>query len=263
MQLAVQHCTRYRYEHAARSSIQYLRLQPRNGPGQRIDAWQLSLPGGSRPPIIEDGFGNLMQVLVLERAHREIAIEARGLVTLTDRFNGRRQDALDPRPFLRPTALTAPDGALARHHLGRQRDLAALCTLQQAILAAMPYTPGATEVWHSARDAWAIGSGVCQDHVHVMLGCARLMGLPARYVSGYLHSADDTHLASHAWAEIHLEGGWQLFDVTNGLTQPTHHVRLAIGMDYLDACPIRGIRRGGGAEVMAAGVRVQYAPTDQ
>ncbi|WP_206062562.1 transglutaminase N-terminal domain-containing protein [Kushneria phosphatilytica] len=151
MRLAVQHRTHYGYEQAVRSSIQYLRLQPRSSTAQQIESWQLTLPDGHQPPIIRDGFDNLMQVFVLERPHREIVIEARGVVILTDRFNGRLHDSLEPLPFVRPTPLTLPDEALtelAWHHLGQRRDLAALCTLQEAILAAMPYRPGVTEVWY-------------------------------------------------------------------------------------------------------------------
>ena len=92
---------------------------------------------------------------------------------------------------------------------------------------------------------------VCQDHAHAFLACIRSQGVPGRYVSGYLYTEDDTHLASHAWAEAWLGDGWYSFDVTNRLGRPERHLKLAVGLDYLDACPVRG--GGGGCEQMHAG----------
>jgi transglutaminase-like putative cysteine protease len=101
--------------------------------------------------------------------------------------------------------------------------------------------------------------GVCQDHTHAFLACARSLGIPARYVSGYLCTEDASHLASHAWAEAWLDDAWYSFDVTNELARPERHLKLAVGLDYLDACPVRGMRRGSGlGEQMHA--RVVVAP---
>ena len=120
----------------------------------------------------------------------------------------------------------------------------------------MPYTPGITSVESTAAEAFAGGAGVCQDHTHAFLACARSLGVPARYVSGYLYSDDSEHLASHAWAEAWIDGLWYCFDITNGMSRPQRHLKLAIGLDYLDACPVRGMRRGGGSEQMHARVYV-------
>mgnify|MGYP002129075443 CR=1 FL=1 len=90
--------------------------------------------------------------------------------------------------------------------------------------------------------------------------------MPARFVSGYLHSAkvaDEGRIHSHAWAEAWLDGNWYCFDVTNGLSRPDRHLKLAVGMDYLDACPVRGMRRGGGLEQMNAQVYVHPYPQVQ
>ena len=111
---------------------------------------------------------------------------------------------------------------------------------------------------YRAVQAWG-GAGVCQDHTHAFLACARSLGIPARYVSGYLCTEDASHLASHAWAEAWLDDGWYSFDVTNRLARPERHLKLAVGLDYLDACPVRGMRRGGGGEQMHAKVRVAPA----
>ncbi|NQD94490.1 transglutaminase family protein, partial [Pseudomonas sp. CrR25] len=108
----------------------------------------------------------------------------------------------------------------------------------------------------SAAEAFAGRQGVCQDHAHAFLACARSLGIPARYVSGYLYAGNSEHLASHAWAEAWLDGAWYSFDVTNCLARPERHLKLAVGLDYLDACPVRGMRRGGGSEQMHAQVEV-------
>jgi len=130
----------------------------------------------------------------------------------------------------------------------------------QALNQHMAYTPGATEVDTSAAQAFARRAGVCQDHTHAFLACARSLGIPARYVSGYLYSENSEHLASHAWAEAWLDDAWYSFDVTNQLSRPERHLKLAVGLDYLDACPVRGMRRGGGCEQMHAKVLVSPTP---
>ncbi|MBU1859106.1 MAG: transglutaminase family protein, partial [Gammaproteobacteria bacterium] len=128
--------------------------------------------------------------------------------------------------------------------------------LMYALNAHISYQPGTTAVETSASEAFAGGRGVCQDHAHAFLACARSLGVPARYVSGYLFTDSEDHLASHAWAEAWLDGAWYSFDVTNCLAKPERHLKLAVGLDYLDACPVRGMRRGGGIEQMHAQVDV-------
>mgnify|MGYP002757365718 FL=1 len=118
------------------------------------------------------------------------------------------------------------------------------------------YRPGTTAVDTSAAQAFAGAAGVCQDHAHAFIACARSLQVPARYVSGYLFDNDNQHMASHAWAEAWLDDAWYSFDVTNQLAVPERHLKLAVGLDYLDACPVRGMRRGGGYEQMHANVLV-------
>jgi transglutaminase-like putative cysteine protease len=133
-----------------------------------------------------------------------------------------------------------------------------LQSLVEGIRERMPFLPGETQSHTPAADAFAKGAGVCQDHTHVFLSCARQLGIPARYVSGYVyspaHAAD--HVSSHAWAEAWVDGVWYSFDVANAVAANEHHLKLAIGMDYLDACPVRGVRFGGGTESMTAQARV-------
>jgi transglutaminase-like putative cysteine protease len=139
---------------------------------------------------------------------------------------------------------------------GKGKNRNSLIDLSAAILEQMPYTPDSTGVMTTAAQAFDLEKGVCQDHAHVFLACARHLKLPARYVSGYLNTEDSSHLSTHAWAEVYLDGLWYCFDTSNQLFSPSHHVYLAVGRDYFDAAPVRGVRQGGGEESMRALVQV-------
>lgn len=256
MKLSVSHDTAYHYEDQVRASIQYLRLTPQQSARQKILSWTLDLP---RPASMQvDPYGNILHVLSLDEPHNRILIHASGQVDIDERCECEA-GAGSPLPFLRSTPLTHPDEALrdfARQHVKDPATRAALVELMMALRERMPYRPGATHVESTAAEAFAGGAGVCQDHSHAFIACARSLGVPARYVSGYLFTDDTEHLASHAWVEAWLDGAWYSFDVTNGLARPERHLKLAVGLDYLDACPVRGMRRGGGFEHLHAQVLV-------
>jgi len=256
MKLAVNHVTYYRYEAAVRSSTQYLRLTPRDSARQKIVDWRLETPG--KPTRTHDGYGNVLHVLTLDKPAREISIRAIGTVeTAAALDEGADAVALSPLVFVRFTQQTRPDEALARFAEGFRRRAASLSGLRElagAIHRRMPFRPGDTAVSSSAAEAFRIGSGVCQDHAHVFLACCRQLGVPARYVSGYVYSPAhaSAHVASHAWAEAWVVDRWHSFDVANNCHAGEAHLKLAVGADYFDACPIRGVRSGGGAETMTA-----------
>jgi len=134
-----------------------------------------------------------------------------------------------------------------------------------AIREAVAYQPGVTDVTHAADEALALGVGVCQDQTHVLLACCRAAGIPARYVSGYLHTGEQGETASHAWADVWLdeEQAWVSLDVTHAEHAGARHCRLAVGRDYLDAAPVRGVRRGGGRESMTVAVNVTAGQANQ
>jgi transglutaminase-like putative cysteine protease len=123
---------------------------------------------------------------------------------------------------------------------------------------AVAYQPGITDVSHSAAEALELGFGVCQDQAQVYVACCRAAGIPARYVSGYLYTGATGEVASHAWADAWLgdDSGWLSLDVTHGETAGAAHCRLAVGRDYLDAAPVRGVRRGGGREQLSVAVKL-------
>ncbi|PSS46579.1 transglutaminase family protein [Pseudomonas sp. BBP2017] len=256
MRLTISHETAYHYEDQVRASIQYLRLTPHDSERQHILAWQLDLPRPVRAQL--DPFGNILHVLSLEEPHSDLLIGARGLVEI-DESREAEHDAQSPLPFLRFTRLTEADEALrafASQQCRKRRNRSALIDLMNALNQRMAYRPGSTAVDTSAAQSFAGGAGVCQDHAHAFLACVRSLGVPARYVSGYLFDSQSQQMASHAWAEAWLDDGWYSFDVTNQLARPERHLKLAVGLDYLDACPVRGMRRGGGFEQMHAKVLV-------
>ena len=265
MILTINHETVYRYDAAVAHSTQYLRLTPQSGEGQRVLEWTLDLPA---PAVrTEDGFGNVLHVLTLDMPHHEIRIRATGIVETDD---GERMSFScgDPRPYLRATRLTSMSPALLEFAESFRRlpmELKSLDALARAVLAYIVFESGITTVSSTAAEAFAAARGVCQDHTHVFIACCRYLGVPARYVSGYVHSPGhvQNHVASHAWAEVWVEDRWWSFDVVNSCRAAASHLKLAVGMDYMDACPVRGMRRGGGGELMLAEVQVMQIQASQ
>lgn len=263
MILTIEHHTRYQYQGEVRRSTQYLRLTPPSTPHQRVLNWELQLPETATCTV--DGYGNILHVLTLAQPHEEIEILARGKVEILN-DEAAEAETLSPLIFLRHTPLTRADQAIRDFALtftSQPTTARQLEAMMRALLLRMPYSPGATSSQHTAAEAFALGKGVCQDHTHVYLACCRTLGLPARYVSGYLYTQDSQHVATHAWAEVWYDNGWHTVDVTNQCTTPHQHLRLAVGMDYLDACPVRGVRTGGGDEAMQAHAAVSLTTEQQ
>jgi transglutaminase-like putative cysteine protease len=259
MQLHIVHRTSYRYEEPVKYTAQMLRLTPRREGSQRILSWSLSAPGRRTEQV--DAHGNIAHLLTLEEPHREIDIEVRGVVEMAGEEEFVRFDGtLSPLAYLAPTALTLaspPMRALAQSTLGGEGALRTrLYALARGVYDQVRYTPGTTSVEDPAATVFARGQGVCQDQAHVFVACCRAAGIPARYVSGYLCSVDGAESASHAWVDAWLEDaqGWLGIDVTHLEPMGPKHCRLAVGRDYLDAAPVRGVRRGGGREVMDVSV---------
>jgi transglutaminase-like putative cysteine protease len=277
MHLHIAHDTVYSYEAPLSRSTQYLRLTPRPGPGVRVLNWSLYLP--AQASVCQDAFGNTMHVLSLDGPRGEIHLQAIGEVDTDDAPpHPDPQDDFPPQVFLRDTALTRADATLRDFAHGfaeaaAQDAHAALLAMMAALARHMPYVKGFTDAATPAAEAFASGRGVCQDHAQVFACCARLLGLPARYVSGYL-ATDTEHVASHAWTEVRLpnggalfpdatSGGWLGYDISNQCLADGRYVKVAIGADYLDACPVRGVRLGGGTETMRAQVLVKPGTPDQ
>ncbi len=257
MHLNIEHNTRYAYDTPVDYTIQQLRLTPQDGFGQRVKRWELRVNGKIHPHA--DAYGNAIHTLVMDRPHREVNITAIGEVE-TGVDLPPAADTLPLQVYLRATPLTSVNEALARfarYFSGDGHvDQVELFALMRAVRDRMAYRRGATGVHTSAAEAFAAGEGVCQDHAHVFIACCRHLGVPARYVSGYLFTEDGHLVESHAWADAWVEDAWHSFDVSNGQRANGIHVRLATGLDYRDACPVSGVRRGGGIEHMAVQVQI-------
>lgn len=266
MKLDIRHDTVYRYQSPVRYSIQYLRLTPRADAGQRILDWRLDTPGRRWRQV--DAFGNIVHVISLDSAHDELRITARGSVEtfLSPGATIYEESSLPVEAFLVPTRLTQPDAAvleLARNALGGAAEQEqGLRRLMDEIHGRVRYETGSTDVDHTATEALAQGSGVCQDHAHIFISCVRAAGIPGRYVSGYIDAGDASHVSSHAWADVWMTGrGWVSFDTTHRALAGESYCRLAVGRDFLDASPVRGMRQGGSGERLTVQVAVEVVPS--
>lgn len=272
MLLDIRHETLYRYAVPASYSLQYMRLWPRADGGQRVLNWRIDAPG--RRWAQTDAFGNAVFVTSLTDSHDEIRVVAQGQVeTLDERGVLLPHDStVPPLAFALPTRLTDADAAieelaasvLAGVNPLELADPAPLQPLVDTVFARVSYVQGVTDVFHTAAEVLQQGQGVCQDMAHVFLACCRARGIPARYVSGYLLT-DAAHAASHAWAEAWLPrarngaGAWVGFDVTHQRLAGPELCRLAVGRDFADASPMRGIHVGGSGENLLVNVAVQGA----
>lgn len=264
MILTIRHSTRYDYGSPARSVVQSHRLTPSVFDGQRVLSWQIAVTGGRRGGEFRDGAGDLVTGWTVPGPVDVVEVSVQGVVETADLagvLKGHRE-MVPPGAYLRQTLATAPDGALRDLAAGvvEGDPLALAHGLSRAVSAAILYRPGATHTHTTAAEALAQGEGVCQDHAQVLVSVARLRGLPARYVSGYLSATEDgsPEEAAHAWAELHVPGfGWIGFDPANRCCPDARYLRLGSGLDAKAAAPIRGIARGGGAEIMTVAVAVQ------
>jgi transglutaminase-like putative cysteine protease len=251
MQLHIRHETHYTYDEPVSYSIQALKLTPRSDWGQRIVSWRVSSPGERIEQF--DPYGNLTHIVTFEQPHREMRIVVEGVAEIDENATtGAETARLSPLAYMAATPLTRPDAgvrALSERCLGRHpASRATLSNLVHAIGSEVAYQPGITNVTHGAAEALELGVGVCQDQAHVLI-----------------HSGDRGEIASHAWADVWLgdEQGWLSLDVTHAEEPGGRHCRLAVGRDYLDAAPVRGVRRGGGHESMSVAVRITNGQASQ
>ena len=209
MRISIDHTTRYVYEVPVRYSTQYLRLVPPSSARQRVIEWRLDTP--ATPLELRDGYGNILHVLTIDGPVREIVIRSSGTVeTSASHDEAAVEVKLSPLVFLRPTALTRAEGPiieLAEQYRRAPASLSGLRDLAGAVLARLPFQPGVTEVHSTALEAFEAQCGVCQDHAHVFIACCRHLGIPARYVSGYLYLPGDAEAAGRE-PRVGRKPGW-------------------------------------------------------
>ncbi|MEM6340196.1 MAG: transglutaminase family protein [Pseudomonadota bacterium] len=262
MRLTITHTTRYTFEAPVTYGLQQLRKTPKSYRAQSVINWKTTLGGGKNELSFEDFHRNTVQLISLEPDINELIIRSEGEVEMTNTHGivGPHSGHAPLWLFLRPTPLTKTGRATRAliNEISAEDPLERLHELSRLIRDRVSYEVGASELSWTAEDVMAAGKGVCQDHTHVFLTCARAMGHPARYVSGFLMMDDRDHQdATHAWAEAHLQGlGWVGFDISNGISPDMRYVRVATGLDYLEAAPVTGMRIGGASENLSVAVKV-------
>src|ERR1043165_6898745 len=268
MRIRISHQTRYSYDAPAAGVIQTLRLTPRNHDGQYVVHWRIDVSEDCRLDVHEDAFGNITHTFTAEGPFAELSVQVEGEVDVQNTAGVVRGaiERFPPSLYLRPTPLTEADSAIAdfaRAARAQADDtLALLHALLNRINGDMIYDTDPTHSATTAAEAFALKRGVCQDLTHVFIAAARHLDIPARYAGGYFHRADGIVQkdGGHAWAEAYVPAiGWIAFDPANGICATDAHVRVAVGLDYLGAAPVRGARRGGGTESMAVKVLVDQA----
>lgn len=268
MRLNVSHKTTYSYVDPPNFSAEVIRLTPRTNASQHLVRWRIDPSVGLS--TWSDAFGNTCHTLVLDEPREHIEILASGEVVTSDVSGVLPQEdgELPLEVFLRSTAQTRLDEDLTEfaqafsERLARNR-IDTLHELMGEIRDRVDYHTGQTDALATAIDAFAAGKGVCQDHAHIFLGCARMLGVPARYVSGYLYDGEqnEAYVAGHAWAAAWIDDlGWVSFDVSNCKSATDAHISIAVGLDYETAAPIRGVRSGEvGDEALDVAVHVSAA----
>jgi transglutaminase-like putative cysteine protease len=263
MLIRIEHSTSYQYTEPLLATTQYLRMTPLTGRTQAVENWALICPGASTTPW-QDQYGNACHTLTMTKPVDRLDIRVSGLVRTRDTSGvvGVASPELPMMLYLRETPMTVTTDSireLANESQGKaDRDrIEVLHDIMLRIGKAVDYKPGETHVHTTGAEALEQGSGVCQDLAHIFCAAARSLDIPARYVSGYMTQGNghEAHAASHAWAEAFVDSlGWVGFDPTNRACPDESYVRTAIGLDYSEAGPMRGVRAGGGDEAMSVSV---------
>jgi transglutaminase-like putative cysteine protease len=268
MYYQIEHITRFRYSQPISESAMEVRMQPRTEGNQRCLRFNLYTNPQARTQHYADYLKNVVHFFDIPFKHSQLILRGESLVELLpppplpqalpldswDTLNELTAD-LDHWDMLRPSERTEPTDLLrtfAKEHDVRRRDdpLTLLRQLNTAIYEAFDYMPESTDVDSPIDEALESRRGVCQDFAHIMIALVRGLGIPCRYVSGYLFYRRDnpdrsTPDQSHAWVEALLPSlGWVGFDPTNNILAGERYIRVAIGRDYGDVPPTKGVFRG-------------------
>lgn len=282
MMYSIRHITRFRYSAPITESVMEVRMQPRRDDAQHCLSFELTTNPHTRITVSRDYLGNIVHHFDVLRPHQELTVTAQALVNTTatppppslapDAWqeldalvnDGDYVEMLIPSHFARPTALLRE---LAQDLGARRRDdpLSLLRDVTRGIYESFTYAPQSTRVDSPIDVALSQRQGVCQDYSHIMIALVRELGIPCRYVSGYLyHQREDRSNAApdatHAWVEALLPGlGWVGFDPTNNTPVADRHIRVAVGRDYADVPPTRGVFKGQANTELGVAVQVRLA----
>jgi len=267
MTYLIRHITSFSYEPAVGESVMEVRLQPRSDTRQRCLTSSVHVTPKANVMLYRDFYGNAVHHFDIPGKHQSIEVVSEATVEMLPRLDvasmqqssWEELDELveqsDYLEMLMPSQYARPSDLLLQlqRKLGLERrgePLTVLKELSTAIYQNFDYAPNTTRVDSPIEDALQAHQGVCQDFAHIMIALVRQLKIPCRYVSGYLYHEDEGHDrspagASHAWVEAYLgEAGWVEFDPTNNLLGCERHIRVAVGRDYADVPPTRGVHRG-------------------
>jgi transglutaminase-like putative cysteine protease len=267
MRLKVKHVTHYTYEAQPSYLVQRLHLKPADFASQRTHSWNITAPGMDKALCYMDGMANWVHLLTSEPEGTGMEIVAEGEIESLDSAGVVRGLAgqVPEVVFLRVTEPTKTNAALDSFASQFDRKKPVLETahaLMGQVHEQIAYEVGTSHAHTTAAEAFADKRGVCQDHAHIMIAVARALGVPARYVTGYLVTGvGASSSASHAWAEIFVPDlGWVGFDAANNQCPTDHYVRVAAGLDAAAVAPVRGTWRGGmGVEELRVEVSVEIS----
>jgi transglutaminase-like putative cysteine protease len=277
---SIRHVTRHRYDAPVRESVMQIYMQPKSYGAQRLQSFQVATNPRAGLQAYTDHFGNAVYHFDIPGEHQELTVEVDADVEVqavpappewvdasawealrSPRVRHENFDMLAMHGHARPTA--ALGSFLAERALEKTGDpMTTLRRLNRALFEALAYAPEETDVDSPIDVALDKRKGVCQDFAHIMIAIARGWGIPARYVSGYLYTKRDAGDrsaadATHAWVEAYVPGaGWVGFDPTNNVLTGERHIRVAIGRDYDDVPPSRGVFKGPANGELAVAVSV-------
>ncbi|HEX4599236.1 MAG TPA: transglutaminase family protein [Burkholderiaceae bacterium] len=286
--LLISHVTEYQYSSRVELGHHVAHLTPRDDDHQSVERCELKIdPAPNELRSDTDAFGNVRSYFSIYAAHERLRVEALSRLRVRARGAGLDPQASPDWESVRDSLhyqagrpyLPASEFVFASSYVPRDRELAryalasfapglplteAAIELMHRVHADFRYRPASTEIATPLLQAFRERTGVCQDFSHVMIGCLRSIGLSARYVSGYLAPASAPGQArpvgaeaSHAWVSVFCPVlGWVDLDATNDVIPGRNHVTVAIGRDYGDVAPLRGVIRGGGEHELSVAVRV-------
>jgi len=262
MRVRIQQQITCAYESPIQYLTQILRLTPRNHDGQFVRRWLIDVDFDTVLRPREEAFGNISHLLTMTGPLTSVAISVEGEVETQDTNGvvGGAHERFPSRLYLRETALTNPGAGLAtfaREAAGEGTQLDRLHALLKAVHDVIEVDPAANQTV-SASEAFVMRKGSIEDAAQIFIAGSRSLGIPARYVSGYICQGGGG--TAHGWAEAHVDGlGWIGFDPANIVCATDSHVRVSIGLDYLGAAPIRSVHAGTCSEKRTVAVAVKQA----
>jgi transglutaminase-like putative cysteine protease len=279
MRLEIRYVNEFTYREPAWESHNLLRACPSDSGPQRLLAYRVEVTPPARIHSYTDYWGTRVDEFGIVEPHRLLRVEAESTVETSepiDPARGSDLDALDTvrgelSTYLRPSPHATWDDVVeeqAREAVrGVTEVVEASLAISQTITKSLDYVPGATYVGMDVTDVLSQGKGVCQDFAHLGIAMYRSVGIPARYVSGYLYASDQTRavapdepelsVQTHAWVEVFVPGhGWWALDPTNRQTVGQLHVKIGHGRDYEDVMPLRGVYHGGAEHDLGVQVRI-------